>query len=117
MWVAVIGSIPFFGLLLLVWIIRRWGMSEALRGSDQAIQIFYYSQVLFAAFVQAIIAAVVAGRARRLGALLGLFAAFAAGCIITITILGLNSSLRYRRLNFSSITGINTNALVMPVLR
>ena len=41
LWAAVIGNIPFFGLLLLAWSMWHWGTSEALRGSDLAIQIFY----------------------------------------------------------------------------
>jgi len=90
LWAGVIGSIPFVGLLLLAWIIRRWGISEAMRGTDQAILIFYYGQILIAGLFQAIIAAVVAGLVRRLGALHGLFAAFVAGCLMTIAILGLN---------------------------
>jgi len=90
LWVGVIGSIPFVGLLLLAWIIRRWAISEAMRGTDQAILIFYYGQILFAALFQAIIAAVVASLVRRLGALHGLFAAFVSGCLMVTAILGLN---------------------------
>jgi hypothetical protein len=87
---GLVGSILFFGLVLIAWIIRRWGVPQDVRNTEQAILLFYYGQIALAALLQMGVAVVVAGWVRRLGALHGMFAAFVAGCLMTVAMLGLN---------------------------
>ncbi|HKD49771.1 MAG TPA: M48 family metalloprotease [Candidatus Acidoferrum sp.] len=61
--------------------------------SDQSKMLLYYSQVLLAALIQAILAAVTAGRVRRLPLLHGLLAAFVGGCTMTGAFFAVNVAL------------------------
>ncbi len=87
---GVAGGLVFFGLLLLISLGLRLGVSEAVRGTDAFRLGFFIGQVGLAALMQAGVAAVVAGRVEPLGALHGLFAAFAGGCVMAIGALGRN---------------------------
>jgi hypothetical protein len=84
------GGAIYCGLVLMLRIWWRWGLSEATRSDDQARLLLYFGQVALAALLQMGVAAVVAGWVQRLGALHGLFAAFVAGCVMTVAMLGLN---------------------------
>ena len=83
-------GLGFCVLLLVVKVGLRVGVSEAIRQTDQFKQMFYYSQVMLAVLLQVGIAAIVAGKVRRLGSLHGLFAAFVGGCVMTLGVLDLN---------------------------
>ena len=83
-------GLGFCVLLLVVKVGLRVGVSEAIRQTDQYKQMFYYSQVMLAVLLQVGIAAIVAGKVRRLGSLHGLFAAFVGGCVMTLGVLDLN---------------------------
>jgi Zn-dependent protease with chaperone function len=83
-------GLVFCVLLLIVKVGIRVGVSEAIRQTDQYKQVFYYSQVLLAVLLQVGIAAIVAGKVRRLASLHGLFAAFVGGCVMTLGVLDLN---------------------------
>lgn len=72
---------------------RQWlhaTLPEATRDSNQYRFVFVGAQVAVAALMQAGVAALVAGRVRRLGSMHGLCAAFVAGCAMTAGILSLN---------------------------
>jgi hypothetical protein len=76
------------------WVViaRFWWHSipETVRSSDQARISFLVGQVVLAVLVQVSIAIIVAARVRWLGVLHSLFAAYVAGCVMAVGILGLN---------------------------
>jgi hypothetical protein len=80
----------FCVLLLVVRVGLRMGVSEAIRQTDQFNIVFYSSQVVLAVLLQVGLAAIVAGKVRRLGSLHGIFAAFVGGCVMTLGVLDLN---------------------------
>ena len=86
---GMVGGLAFCVLLLIA---RFWWHSipETVRSSDQARISFFLGQVVLAVLLQVSIAIVVAARVRWLGVLHSLFAAFVAGCVMAVGILGLN---------------------------
>ncbi len=80
----------FCVLLLVVRVGLRLGVSEAIRQTDQFKLVFYSSQVVLALLLQVGLAAIVAGKVRRLGSLHGVFAVFVGGCVMTLGVLDLN---------------------------
>jgi Zn-dependent protease with chaperone function len=80
----------FCVLLLVVRVGLRLGVSEAIRQTVQYKLVFYSSQVVLALLLQVGLAAIVAGKVRRLGSLHGVFAVFVGGCVITLGVLDLN---------------------------
>jgi hypothetical protein len=84
-----VGGLAFCALLLIVHF--GWNtVPQDVRTTDQARIAFAVGQVAVAVLMQAIAAAIVAIRVRWLGGIHGLFAAFVAGCVMAIGILGLN---------------------------
>jgi hypothetical protein len=88
--IGLAGGLAFCGLLLLV----RLGLRLALPAETRDLDLFKlavgFGQIGLAILTQALIAAVVGARARRLGALHGLFAAFVGGCAMAGGALGIN---------------------------
>jgi hypothetical protein len=84
--VGLVGGLVFCGLLLLIRIGVRLSVPEAIRGTYLFRLVLGYFQIVLAALLQAILAGIVAGWVRRLGALHGLFAAFVGGCVMTLSI-------------------------------
>ncbi len=87
---ALAGGLAFCGLLLLIRIGLRLGLSEAVRSTDQYILTFFYGQIALAVLMQVGVAAIVAAWVKQVGWAHGLFAAFVAGCMMVVGILGLN---------------------------
>jgi Zn-dependent protease with chaperone function len=83
-------GLAFCALLLAARLWLHASVPEATRDTNQYRMVFFGAQVAAAALMQAGVAAVVAGRVRRLGSLHGLCAAFVAGCAMTAGLLGLN---------------------------
>lgn len=83
-------GLTFCALLLAARLWLHASVPEATRDTNQYRMVFFGAQVAAAALMQAGVAAVVAGRVRRLGSLHGLCAAFVAGCAMTAGLLGLN---------------------------
>lgn len=88
--VGLVSGFAFCGLLLIIRIVLRLSLSEAVRDSDQYKLALYYGQVAMATLMQAGAAAIVAGWAKRLGILHGLFAAFTAGGVMAAGVLSIN---------------------------
>jgi hypothetical protein len=87
--VGTAGGLTFCTLLLIIQF--GWNnVPEDTRSTDQARVLFAVGQVVLAILVQVITAAIVAIRERSLSSLHGLFAAFTAGCVMAVGILGLN---------------------------
>jgi Zn-dependent protease with chaperone function len=84
------GGLVFCVLLLVARVGLRMGVSEDIRQTYQFKLVFYSSQVVLAVLLQAGIAAIVAGKVRRLGSLYGLFAAWVGGCVMVLGVLDLN---------------------------
>lgn len=80
----------FCALLLALRLAWRLGIDEATRSQDLNKLQFLYAQLALGVVVQAGAAAIAAGRARRLHVIHGAFAAFVAGCIAAVAVLGLN---------------------------
>jgi hypothetical protein len=87
---GLIGGVVFCVLLLVVRVLWQLGVPEATREADEVKLAFFFGQVALATLMQAGVAAVVAGWVRRLGGIHGLFAAFIAGLVMSVGILGLN---------------------------
>jgi hypothetical protein len=87
---GIVGGLAFCVLLLIARFWWRISLPETVRSSDQARISFFIGQVVLAVLIQASTAIIVAARVRRLGVLHGLFAAFVAGCLMAVGILGLN---------------------------
>jgi Zn-dependent protease with chaperone function len=87
---GLIVGLVFCGLLLLIRIGLRLSLPEAIRNTDEFRLEFFLTQIAIAAFMQAGVAALVAGWVQRLGALHGLLSAFIAGCVMTLGVLILN---------------------------
>ena len=90
--VGIAGALLFCGILVALRLWIRLTVSEAVRGLygreiALGVVIWAFSR---AAMIQGGIALVTAAWARRSGVLLALFAAFIAGCVMTIGFLGLN---------------------------
>jgi len=88
----VVGMVGGLAFCVLDLITEYWWNSapQAVQSADQAKLAFSGAQVAAAAVVQAIVAAIVTIRVRWLGIIHGLFAAFVAGCVMVVGILGLN---------------------------
>ena len=87
------GLVVGLAFCVLVLAARLWlhaEVPEATRDTNRYKFVFFGTQVAVAALMQAGVAAVVAGRVRRIGSLHGLCAAFVAGCTMTAGLLGLN---------------------------
>ena len=80
----------FCVLLLIVRVGLRVGVSEAIGQTDQFKLVFGSSQVVLALLLQVGLAAIVAGKVRRLRSLHGLFAACVGGCVMVLGMLDLN---------------------------
>ena len=90
--IGLIGGVVFCVLHIIIRLV--WHYASPPEGaSDQSKMVLYYSQVLLAALIQAILAAMAAGRIRRLPLLHGLFAAFVGGCIMTTAFFVMNVAL------------------------
>jgi Zn-dependent protease with chaperone function len=87
---ALVGGVGYCGLLLVIRIALRLTIPEAQRSSDDFILNFFVGTIALAALMQTGVAVVTAMWVRRLGWVHGLFAAFVAGCVMTVGILGLN---------------------------
>ena len=83
-------GLVFCVLLLIVLVGLCVGVPGAIRQTDQYKLVFYSSQVVLAVLLQVGLAAIVAGKVRRLGSLHGLFAAFVGGCVMSLGVLDLN---------------------------
>jgi len=88
--IGLVGGLIFCVLLLVLHAWWQLGVPEATRNTDEAKLMFAFAQVAVAALMQAGVATFVAVRVKRLGGVHGLFAAFVAGCAMTVGILGLN---------------------------
>ncbi len=88
--IGLVGGLIFCVLLLVLCAWWQLGVPEATRNADEAKLEFAFAQVAVAALMQAGVATFVAVRVKRLGGVHGLFAAFVAGCAMTVGILGLN---------------------------
>jgi hypothetical protein len=88
--VGLIGGAAYGVLLLIVRIVLLTALPEAVRSTYDYRLNFSIGQVAVAALLQALVALVVAAKVRPLGGVHGLFAAFVAGCVMTVEILGLN---------------------------
>ncbi len=84
------GGVGYCGLLLVIRIVLRIAVPEDLRSTEEFLQNFSVGTITLAALIQTGVAVVVAVRVRRLGWVHGLFAAFVAGCVMTVGTLGLN---------------------------
>jgi Zn-dependent protease with chaperone function len=84
------AGLAFCGALLLVRVLLRLGLPEAVRGSDEYRLAVFYGGTALAALVQAGVALVLAGRVTPHGALHGTLAAFVAGCVMTVGVLVAN---------------------------
>jgi hypothetical protein len=84
-----VGGLAFCALLLVIQFGWEY-VPEDVRTTDQARIAFAVGQVAMAVLLQAATAAIVAIRVRWLGSIHGLFAAFVAGCLMAVGILGLN---------------------------
>lgn len=87
---GLVGATLYCGLLLLIRIAVRLGVPESTRVTGGFLVAYFYSQCALAALVQAIVAATVAARFKRLPVIHGLFAAFVGGCVMTVGLLALN---------------------------
>jgi hypothetical protein len=83
---GVISGLIFCGLLLLIRIAVRVTLPDVVRNTDEFLWSFFLAQIAIAALLQMGVAALVAGWVQRLGAIHGLFAAFVAGCVMTVGI-------------------------------
>lgn len=90
--IGMVGGVISCALLLLLGFVLHSSVTD-----DEYLNWIITGQPLVAAAMQAIVAAIVAGRVRRLGSLHGLFAAFVAGCVITAGALA--NSLYYVRID------------------
>lgn len=88
--VGLAGGAAFCGLLLVIRILLRLEFPEVTKNSEQFRLMFFIGQVTLAALMQVGVAAIVASRLRRFGALHGLLAAFIGGSVMTIGVLLLN---------------------------
>lgn len=86
--IGLIGGASYFVLPLVIRLTLRLILPMEIRRSDQAIFYFHFGTIALAALMQSFIAVVVALKVPRLGWLHGLFAAFVAGCLMTVGILG-----------------------------
>lgn len=84
---GLVAGVIFLALLLPIFAVWRFGVSEATRNTDEMILAFTYGQLTLSAVLQAIVAAKVAIQERFLREIHGLFAAFVAGCVITMGML------------------------------
>jgi hypothetical protein len=87
---GLVGGLIFCVLLLGLRVWWQLEVSEATRNTDQAKLVFAFAQIALATLMQAGVAGVVAGRVRQLGSIHGLYAAFVAGFVMSVGILGLN---------------------------
>jgi hypothetical protein len=88
--IGLIGSLVFCGLLLVIHLVWGGFIPEATRSLTSAKITFFGVQVALAILIQAGVAVLTAGWIRRVGAIHALFAAFVAGCVMTVAVLGLN---------------------------
>jgi Zn-dependent protease with chaperone function len=86
--IGLVGGLLYCILLLLIQIWRHANVSAAITNTDQFIHLFAFGRFVGGAILQAMIAAIIAVRVRRLGVLHGLFAAFVAGCVMTAGVCG-----------------------------
>jgi hypothetical protein len=84
------GGAGYCLLLFAIRIMLRLVIPEAQRSTDEFVLSFFIGAVALAALVQAGVAVVVAAWVRRLAWVLGSFAAFVAGCVMTLGFLGIN---------------------------
>jgi len=96
-----VGGLAFCVLLVIV---RFWwnSLPQAVTSTPQAKLTFFGGQYAAAAVVQVLVATIVTIRVRWLGVLHGLFAAFVAGCLMVVGILGINAAFGSDTLNASS---------------
>ena len=87
---AIIGGLVFWGLWLLLRVGVRAGVSEMTRDSDQFKIALFLVGVFLAAFMQAGVGALVAGRVKSSASLYGLLAAFVAGSVMGLGFYGIN---------------------------
>lgn len=88
--IGITGAVLYLGLLLLARLVLRASFSEAVRDTDNFRLIYYFSQIIAAAFFQAGIAVITTIWVQRLRSYHGLLSAFVAGSVIAAGILGLN---------------------------
>ncbi len=84
------SGLAFWALLLAMRVALRFGLSEVTRSTGTFKITFFIVQIVLAVLIQAGAAALVAGWVKRVSVVHGLFAAFTAGCMTTVGILGLN---------------------------
>jgi Zn-dependent protease with chaperone function len=87
---GLVGGLVFCGLYAILRIWLELNVSLATRGTDQFLLNLYWGTIALAALLQAVVAGIVAARVKLLGGLHGLFAAFVAGCVMTIGFLAIN---------------------------
>lgn len=84
------GGVMYYILLLVIRLGLRLAVPEAQRTTDEFLLSFFMGTIALAALMQIGVAVIVAAWVRRLGWVHGLFAAFVAGCAMTLGNLGLN---------------------------
>ena len=87
--IGLAGGLAYCALLLGSRIMLHLGLSDAVRSTADAKNSFYYAQVVLAVLIQMGVGAIGAARIRRLGWAHGFYAAFIAGCVMTIGMVGL----------------------------
>jgi hypothetical protein len=88
---GVVAGLLFCGIVLIIRVlIRLSGLSDVINSNDQYILAFFVAQVALAVLIQVGVAGIAAGWVQRSGWVHGLLAAYVAGCVMTLGLLGLN---------------------------
>lgn len=88
---GLINGLTYCGLLLVIRLILRVIIPESVRGADWFKLILYFMGYIgFAALMQTVVAVKIARRVKYLNFIHGLFAAFTAGCVMTLGVLLVN---------------------------
>jgi Zn-dependent protease with chaperone function len=87
---GLIGGLIYCGLLLIIRLGIRAFLPEPIRNSEESLSFLAIGQTGLAVLMQAGIAVKVARTTQSLGKVYGLFAAFIAGCVMTVGVLALN---------------------------
>jgi Zn-dependent protease with chaperone function len=85
-----IGGLIYCGLLFVIRLAIRTFLPESVRNTEVILSLLYFGQMGLAVLMQAGIAMKVARSVRSLSKIYGLFAAFTAGCFMTVCVLALN---------------------------